>query len=98
MIDTFTMQFPSMELASIMMGFPANFVTDVTDAKWHVVHSWSQNRVDKTYLLLTLFCTLQTNKFMFTITFRGLMSIQVYYWWVAAAQVVLLCIRLLFCT
>ena len=94
-IDMFTMQFPSMELASIMMGFPANFVIDVTDAKWHDVHSWNQNRIDKTYLLLTLFCALQID-FMFTIVFRGPMLIQVCYW-VAAAQVGLLCVRLLFC-
>ena len=87
-IDTF-MQFPSMEWRRIISS-PATFLTD---AKWHDVHSWNQNRIDETYLLLTLLCALQI-AFMFTIAFRGRMSIQVCYW-IAAAEVGLLCVRLI---
>lgn len=59
---------------------------------WDEVHDWNQNKVDETYLLLTLFCALQI-AFMFTLAFRGLMSIR-YCYWIAAIQVGLLCIRL----
>lgn len=60
---------------------------------WNHVHDWNQNKVNETYLLLTLFCALQI-AFMFTIAFRGKMSIKSCYW-IAAIEVALLCIRLI---
>ncbi len=59
---------------------------------WGDVHHWNHHRVDETYLLLTLLCALQI-AFMFTVAFRGRMSIKTCYW-IAAAEVGLLCIRL----
>lgn len=60
---------------------------------WSRVHEWNTNKVNESYLLFTLLCTLQI-AFMFTIAFRGKMSIQNCYW-IAALQVGLLLIRLL---
>lgn len=75
------------------MQFPKNkTLTFNNDGNWNDVNEWNQNRVNETYLLLTLFCALQI-AFMFTLAFRGLMSIHICYW-IAAAQVGLLCIRL----
>jgi hypothetical protein len=60
---------------------------------WSPVKEWNTSRVDETYLLLTLLCALQI-AFMFTVAFRGRMNIRTCYW-VAAAEVGLLCVGLL---
>jgi len=61
---------------------------------WDDVQYWNHHRVDETYLLLTLLCALQI-AFMFTVAFRGRMSIKACYW-IAAIEVGLLCIRLFY--
>ncbi len=60
---------------------------------WEEVHNWNTAIINETYLLLTLLCTLQI-AFMFTVAFRGKMSIKACYW-IAAIEVGLLCVRLL---
>jgi len=79
-IDTF-MQFPEFDMKTI-----------TTNPNWDGAHNWNQNRVNETYLLLTLLCALQI-AFMFTVAFRGRMSIK-YCYWIAAIEVGLLCMRL----
>jgi|AntRauTorckE5430_2_1112549.scaffolds.fasta_scaffold05050_2 hypothetical protein len=66
----------------------------VNNLNWDAVHNWNQYRVNETYLLLTLLCALQI-AFMFTVAFRGRMSIKSCYW-IAAIEVGLLCIRLFY--
>lgn len=78
--DTF-MQFPKLDKGML-----------ISDRNWNDVNDWNKNRVNETYLLLTLLCALQI-AFMFTLAFRGLISIRFCYW-IAAVQVGLLCIRL----
>jgi hypothetical protein len=87
-IDTF-MQFPSIGLKNVVNA-PTTFMSD---PNWDDVHRWNQNRVDETYLLLTLLCALKI-AFMFTVAFRGRMSIRTCYW-IAAVEVGLLCVRLI---
>lgn len=87
-IDTFK-QFPVMDFKALSVE---SLKSSLTNARWHHVHEWNTERVDETYLLLTLLCALQI-AFMFTVAFRGRMSIQRCYW-IAAAEVTLLCIRL----
>mmetsp|Transcript_7061 Transcript_7061/g.10122 ORF Transcript_7061/g.10122 Transcript_7061/m.10122 type:complete len:269 (-) Transcript_7061:486-1292(-) len=72
-----------------LMQFPSNILTD---PNWISVLEWNQNRVNDTFLLLTLFCALQI-AFMFTLAFRGIMSIKKCYW-IAAVIVGLLCVHL----
>ena len=86
-VDTF-MQFPSIGLRNAIYARSIFMI----DLNWDDVHNWNQYRVDETYLLLTLLCALQI-AFMFTVAFRGRMSIRACYW-IAAAQVGLLCVRL----
>jgi hypothetical protein len=62
------------------------------NVNWDDVHRWNEKVIDETYLLLTLLCTLQI-AFMFTVAFRGKMSIKTCYW-VSAIEVALLFIRL----
>lgn len=52
---------------------------------WDRVRHWNESRVNETYLLWTLVNALQI-AFMFTVAFRGKLSIQTCYW-VAAVQV-----------
>jgi len=66
----------------------------VNNLNWDAVHNWNQYRVNETYLLLTLLCALQI-AFMFTVAFRGRMSIKSCYW-IAAIEVGLLCVRLFY--
>ena len=82
------MQFPSIEWHKSVDGALASL-----DFNWDAVHKWNKDRVDETYLLLTLLCALQI-AFMFTIAFRGRMSIKICYW-LAALEVGFLCIRLI---
>jgi len=64
----------------------------VLDSDWSRVHEWNATKINESYLLLTLLCTLQI-AFMFTFAFRGKMSIQNCYW-IAALQVGILLFRL----
>jgi hypothetical protein len=60
---------------------------------WTEVHRWNTEKVNETFLLLTLLCALEI-AFMFTLAFRGMLSIQTCYW-SAAIQVALLFVSLL---
>jgi hypothetical protein len=75
-----------------LMQFPDMDKTFLANPNWNNVHNWNKDRVNETYLLLTLLCALQI-AFMFTIAFRGRMSIK-YCYWIAAIEVGLLCVRL----
>jgi len=89
-IDTI-MQFPSIGLKN-QNSMYARTNTFMSDLHWDNVHEWNQYRVDETYLLLTLLCTLLC-AFTFTVAFRGRISIRACYW-ISAVQVGLLCVRL----
>lgn len=60
---------------------------------WTDALRWNSEKVNETFLLLTLLCALQI-AFMFTIAFRGMLSIQTCYW-IAAIQVAVLFVLLL---
>ena len=76
---------------NIVVKWISNYINH---AHWDDVHNWNQNKVNEKYLLLTLLCALQI-AFMFTVAFRGKMSIKVCYW-IAAVEVGLLCVRLVY--
>mmetsp|Transcript_16853 Transcript_16853/g.31915 ORF Transcript_16853/g.31915 Transcript_16853/m.31915 type:complete len:333 (+) Transcript_16853:95-1093(+) len=59
---------------------------------WTEVHGWNSEKVNETFLLLTLLCALEI-AFMFTVAFRGMLSIQTCYW-AAAIQVAILFVLL----
>ena len=59
------------------------------DLDWDRVKRWNNHGVNVPYIVLTMFCTLQV-AFLFTLAFRGYVTIQTCYW-TAAAVVAILC-------
>lgn len=81
----------------MFLGFSVDachlFPTSLTEeGRWNKSRDWRQNRVDENYLLWTLWNALGI-AFMFTVAFRGHMSIKTCYW-IAAVLVGILCIGL----
>lgn len=89
-VDAFK-QWPRINIEGASLGRSA-LKQVIFEADWVEVNKWNTNRIDETYLLLTLLCTLQV-AFMFTIAFRkNMISIRSCYW-IAAIEVGLLCIK-----
>jgi len=95
-IDTFH-QFPALNITKAFDGdnvFSSIMKLPKIDIfEWERVHKWNDDRINEAYLLLTMLCTLQA-AFMFTVAFRGRMSIKSCYW-IAALEVGLLCLPLI---
>lgn len=88
-----TRQFPILEIKdTVESSSITSFSSVLENLNWDNVHQWNLYTINETYLLLTLFSALQV-AFMFTLAFRGRMSIKSCYW-IAALVVGLLCIRL----
>ena len=94
-IDSFGDKLNNILMSTSISHFKDNitvFSSCVNYTNWDDVHHWNQNKVNESYLLLTLLCALQI-AFMFTVAFRGWMSIR-YCYWIAVIEVGMLCVRL----